>query len=456
MTRRSISAMHDVFVSYSRNELDFVHRLAVRLRDSGFSVWVDVDGIYPGEVFWPEVAKAIDDATVIVFVLTPQSLESEFCLLELDRAIERHKRIVPLLHRAVATAGLHEELGKRQWVFFRNDDDPDRAFEALLSAVRADWGPLRELARLLQRATEWEAKEGDDSLLLRGRELRHALALLHQERASENGATELHRRYVRASRRAAWRRALRLGGATAAAAAALGIVTWVALAQRVESLNDLGDADLQGGRAIAAIDELERANAICALTRLLVTGCLHAVQNLGNAYSEQHRHEEALAQFSRALKASERHDASDRSTLSVRMEAYQGRAYTRIMRAEQETDDNAKRLAEYDLAEIDAQNAAALRKRLKVDDRTTITTMGRLQLGRGQYAGALKTLESLGKDNDNENVAHLLSLAHHCLGDLSKSTLYFDQSIRLGTGRNPNWFPDTNYDTRVRDRCKRG
>ena len=90
------------------------------------------------------------------------------------QAVAGHKRIVHVLRHDVAT--LHEELAKRQWVLFRAEDDPSNAKDALLSAVRADWERLREEARVLAQASEWQSKGRDGSLPLRGPHLRSARA----------------------------------------------------------------------------------------------------------------------------------------------------------------------------------------------------------------------------------------------------------------------------------------
>ena len=52
--------MTDVFISYSRKDQGFVEDLKDRLEGHDLEVWVDIDGLYAGEKFWPEVTKAID------------------------------------------------------------------------------------------------------------------------------------------------------------------------------------------------------------------------------------------------------------------------------------------------------------------------------------------------------------------------------------------------------------
>ena len=54
--------MSEIFISYSREDLAFVEQLRTQLEGEDLGVWVDIEGLYAGEEFWPEVAKAIDAA----------------------------------------------------------------------------------------------------------------------------------------------------------------------------------------------------------------------------------------------------------------------------------------------------------------------------------------------------------------------------------------------------------
>jgi hypothetical protein len=66
--------MSEIFVSYAREDLPFVERLRRILEGEGLDLWVDVEGLYAGEEFWPEVAKAIDRA--VVFLLASRNFAS--------------------------------------------------------------------------------------------------------------------------------------------------------------------------------------------------------------------------------------------------------------------------------------------------------------------------------------------------------------------------------------------
>jgi len=450
--------MSEIFISYSRRDLAFVEQLRTRLEEAGLGVWVDVEGLYAGEEFWPEVAKAIDAAVAFVFVMSPDSIASRFCGLELDRAVAGQKRIVPLCHRDVSVDGLNSALASRQWVFFRDGDDPGAAQAALLSAVRADWEWLREQARLLSRAQEWKQKSKDDSLLLRGRDLREGERWLVESRERETGATLLHAAYIAASRHATRKRRLRVTGAAVVALVTVVLVSWFGLSQRVASLNNLSLDDLTRAQVDAAIDKLERARAICTRLGSIFEGCADAGINLGRALLDAGRYGEAVDQLTRLIDDAQANNRLDVLTADFLATAYQNRTFGRIMLAETYSDDS-KRLEEYARAEEDLNAATQFYQRtaegaggraLPVE-----ITRARIHIGRGEYAQALEQLERARRFSNHPDIKLLLSIVHHCLSNGLMSIEYLRAYIDdlPGKADDPQWSRNKPYYRRLRERC---
>jgi hypothetical protein len=148
----------DVFLSYSRRDREFVQRLHGALVEEGKNVYVDWEDIpdwssdYESELF-----GGIDGSDSFLFVLSPDSLGSSNCKLELDRAVEQGKLIRPLLRRGVDGAEVPESLRKPQWLDFRSDDSFDDAAARLLAALTVDAEWVRTHTRLGLRAGEWVA-----------------------------------------------------------------------------------------------------------------------------------------------------------------------------------------------------------------------------------------------------------------------------------------------------------
>ena len=87
--------MAEIYISYSRRDQDFFSRLHGALRAHSWDTWVDWEGLSPSGEWMEEVYKAIDEASVFVFVISPDSLSSEKSKEELEFAVKQKK---PLFH----------------------------------------------------------------------------------------------------------------------------------------------------------------------------------------------------------------------------------------------------------------------------------------------------------------------------------------------------------------------
>ena len=178
------------FISYAREDGAFQVRLTGAMRARGRQVWADAD-IPTLASWWDEVTAAIDAADVFVFVLSPDSLASAACLEELAFARASAKRIAPIVCRPVEGLPIPAGLSEPNWVFFPAGDF-DRALGKLLEAADTDLDWIKMLTRVTVRARDWSDRDGDDSLLLRGRDLQTALAWLARSAAEGAGPVGDH------------------------------------------------------------------------------------------------------------------------------------------------------------------------------------------------------------------------------------------------------------------------
>lgn len=88
--------MADVFLSYAREDLTFVRRLASALQARNRQVWVDLEDIIPAARWMEEILAGITEADAVVFVISPDSVASDVCRTELDYATDASKRLVPV------------------------------------------------------------------------------------------------------------------------------------------------------------------------------------------------------------------------------------------------------------------------------------------------------------------------------------------------------------------------
>ena len=84
-----------IFISYSRKDLDKVKPIKEELEATGFSCWMDLEGIESGsEEFTEYIANAIEQSRVLLFFLSGTSQKSRWSLNELRVARDDKKHVV--------------------------------------------------------------------------------------------------------------------------------------------------------------------------------------------------------------------------------------------------------------------------------------------------------------------------------------------------------------------------
>ena len=194
----------NVFISYSRDDLDFADQLAAALDLHNFEVVVDRHGISAGEDWQSRLGSLIRNADTIVFVLSPASARSDICLWEVKRAASHGKRIIPVPCRSLEDATPPQELSGRNYVFFYPEPrTPGSGFGTglakLVTALNTDQEWLREHTRLLQRATEWASGGRPSNRLLSGDDIASAKAWAARSPADAPKPTTLHLDFIRES-----------------------------------------------------------------------------------------------------------------------------------------------------------------------------------------------------------------------------------------------------------------
>ncbi|MEM6251990.1 MAG: TIR domain-containing protein [Cyanobacteria bacterium P01_D01_bin.156] len=224
-----MNTFQDAFISYGRTDSKaFALQLYERLTDKGLSVWFDFENIPLGVDFQNQIDDGIEKADNFLFVIAPHSVNSPYCLKEIQLALKRNKRIIPLLHveqinhetwqqrnpqgtddewEAYQEEGLHSsftnihpEIGKSNWVYFREGiDDFEQAFEGLLELLKRHQGYVRQHTTLLAQALEWQGYQQQSSYLLTGNTCQQAKDWL-QARFKEDQPpchpTDLHCEYI--------------------------------------------------------------------------------------------------------------------------------------------------------------------------------------------------------------------------------------------------------------------
>jgi len=190
------------FISYAREDQDFVRKLYDALLKRGRDAWVDWE-IFPSADWMREIRSAIDAAPAVICLISPDSIGSPICRQELDHALAQNKRLIPIQCRGVDAAEVEEPLRKLNWIQILDPGEIDAKVDQLIEVMDADLDWVSAHARLLTRAQDWEANARDRSFLLGGNDLKESerwLAVIGDDRMPR--PTALQVQFVIASRRA--------------------------------------------------------------------------------------------------------------------------------------------------------------------------------------------------------------------------------------------------------------
>jgi len=123
-----------LFISYSRKDSEFAHRVADDLRTAGYSVWVDISELRGGQEWVREIDKAVRDCDTFILIISPDSMASRWVSKETLLAMDLEKQIVPVMWRETERP-MH--LVDIQYVEFRGayDHAVQELYEALPPAT---------------------------------------------------------------------------------------------------------------------------------------------------------------------------------------------------------------------------------------------------------------------------------------------------------------------------------
>lgn len=120
----------NLFISYSRRQTPFVDRLADKLEDNGYSLWLDYQSLVPAKPWLGQINSGLENSDVLLLVVSQESIASPHVKPEWEGALKRRKRIILLIFDAVP---LPKELAGCEWVDFRTHYN--RSFKQLVGLL---------------------------------------------------------------------------------------------------------------------------------------------------------------------------------------------------------------------------------------------------------------------------------------------------------------------------------
>ncbi|MCI0714246.1 MAG: TIR domain-containing protein [Chloroflexi bacterium] len=167
--------MNQVFISYSRVNVNFARRLAADFDRDELDVWIDVEDIPPGTNWSNAINEGLNSADVMILIMSPASMSSKNVEDEWQYFHSRKMPLIPVLIEPCDN--IHYQLARLQYINFIRQDY-ETAYDELLAQLRAAG---LDAKRLSDRLAEYEAQR--ERKIEEKERLRRAIARLEQEQA---------------------------------------------------------------------------------------------------------------------------------------------------------------------------------------------------------------------------------------------------------------------------------
>lgn len=135
-----------VFISYAREDDEpFAEKLYQNLKKNGFEVWWDRAAmINRGRTFLQEILDAIENSDLLIAVIGPKAIESDYVRYEWEYALLFNKGVIPILRMGDHSL-LPPEMSKLHCPDFRKNRPHEKALDELIRLLREPVPPLGQL-----------------------------------------------------------------------------------------------------------------------------------------------------------------------------------------------------------------------------------------------------------------------------------------------------------------------
>ena len=129
---RSNNNKYDVFISYSRKDIEIAEQISKKLISAGNMVWMDTGGIQTGAQFQEVITDAIKASGVFILIASENSYNSQWVSRELNYAYNLGKRIIPIIiDKAKMPPSFEFILRTINWLDFTNNEYRELALKKL-------------------------------------------------------------------------------------------------------------------------------------------------------------------------------------------------------------------------------------------------------------------------------------------------------------------------------------
>jgi len=244
-----------IFVSYSRKDSAAARKLIDAFEKMDYDVWVDWEDIPPATHWMEQIEAGIEKSDAFVFFISPDSIASEVCNVELEHAAKYNKRIIPIVLRQVDAKTTSNTIRELNWIFMDEKGKIEKGLGLFKDAMELDFEWVAEHNKLLEKTLDWHHGK-TTSLLLRGNELRRVRSVVAGATDKEPKLTSLQETFLDSSVKNERRTYLLLGVVAAVIAVLAGLTIFAVVQKNLANENAM---------VAAKNEKIAKANAETAL-----------------------------------------------------------------------------------------------------------------------------------------------------------------------------------------------
>lgn len=146
----------EIFISYSRKDKALVHPFVEQINQVlGIDCWIDLKGIESGAKFQRKLMEAIDNCEIVLFMLSDESLASEWTEREVMYAERQGKRIIPVVIDGNGLRGWFDfHFGNIDFIDIRSEEQKQKLIHNL-----RDWLGVEKVERKAEEEAKRKAAE---------------------------------------------------------------------------------------------------------------------------------------------------------------------------------------------------------------------------------------------------------------------------------------------------------
>jgi len=199
-TKNANNLMTQVFISHVVEDQEIKETIERSLMRQGITIWRNKIDIQSGVDFQEEINRGIEGADNFIYLISPLSLLSKYCQMEISIAFKYNKRIIPLLIKPTNLEEIPPELRHLQFIDVTASlENFHQGIAQLINEIKTDAAYYLEHKVLLVKALKWQRQNNNPSILLRGYNLQYYQNWLKIARTKEQPALALHEEFIQAS-----------------------------------------------------------------------------------------------------------------------------------------------------------------------------------------------------------------------------------------------------------------